>query len=619
MGSTGIAAASPPPAADWVRDARAWLLLAVLAAATTLAFWPSLHSTLIDEDFTFPAGEPADAWRPRQLWRLLADMRGSGFQPLTWATLCLDRVCWGLNPLGFHATNVTLHIGNCLLIYVLALRLFSFAGAAASCLRFSKLQHVGAFLAALLFALHPLRVEPVAWTAQRGVLLASLFVLLTVLFYCRAHSGGGRGWWAAALLCYAASLAAGPWGVTLPLVLLALDVYPLRRHARWRILAEKVPFVLLACVALVVATSVGSPGFLARLVLTAYGFFFYLWKTVWPDALLPIYESPQPLKLLTCPYLAAVGGIVVVGAVLAYVARRVPALVVAALCYVLLLLPPVMLLQTDLEQAGDRYSYLACVSCLLLLGAALARLLALSGREARAGTVVVVLLGLGVAGALGALSWRLGEVWRTPRTLWTYADRLAPRSALVAYQLGQQTERAGEYERAVQFYRAAAETRPNMIRAQLALGNALMQGLNYKDAATAYRRVLAAEPRNAEAHFLLGATLAAAGELSAAEQQLREAISLAPADVRPQRSLGHLLMMLKRWSEAVEAFRGALTIAPHDADLYYNLGRAYLQAGQTAEAMEAFQQTLRENPTNKLARRALDELAAPVATSRARE
>jgi tetratricopeptide (TPR) repeat protein len=351
-------------------------------------------------------------------------------------------------------------------------------------------------------------------------------------------------------------------------------------------------------------------GVVDRLALAGQGFFFYLWKVICPSGLLPIYELRLPLKLVSLDCAGAVvGTLIVVGAAVG-LARRAPALAVATMSYLLLLLPAVGLIQGAFEAAGDRYSYVASIPLMLGVGAGLFRLSQPPWPYARTAFLAAIIVGLPAACSWAVLTWRQCEVWRTPVTLWTYADKLAPRSGLVAYHLGRHFDRAGEPERAVQFYRAAVSAQPAMLAAQLSLANALMAVANPREAVAVYRRALGLRPRDAGVRFELGAALAAAGEFAEADEQLREAIALNPAEVRPRRSLGHLLMLLNRPAEAADAFRAALALTPHDADLYYNLGRACLRAGQSAEAGAAFRRALQEDPTHRLAQQALGELRA---------
>lgn len=633
----GHAPDEPPCAPCPVRDGRAWLCAVLLVGAVVVAFWPVLNSSVIDADLGFPPAETGPGFAPAQLGQVLADVRGARYSPLTWATLRVDSALWGLRPRGSHAVNLGLHAASAVLVYLLALGLLA-AAHRSPLSRHTAAQHAGALGAALLFALHPLRVEPVAWVMQRGVLLSAFLMLLTTLLYTRACASGKRRWLAAAIIGQACAVAAGPWGLALPLILLLLDVYPLRRgtapaHApptatraqtaglRWRIVLEKIVFAGVAgagfalCFWLDRSTVPHEPGALNRAALAAYGLVFYLWKTVCPWGLLPLYEFRTLRALLTPQFLAAVAGTLVLVVVVLRFGRRLPALTVAALSYVLLLLPAVALIQSDVEAAGDRYGYLPSVPVMLALGGGLAYLWNRRPPRAALLRAAVATLALTVAVVLGVLTWRQCGVWRTPLTLWAFTEQHDPNSGLASYRLARQYENSGEYERAVQFYRAAARLRPGMFAVQLGLGNALLQELNFKEAIAALRRAVSIAPRSGEARFLLGAALAAAGESDEAEQVLRQAAELDPQAVWPRRSLGHLLMICDRPAEAAEAFQAALAIAPHDADVHYNLGRAYWRAGRWEDAAAAFRQALREDPAHRLAAQALEQLATQPATA----
>src|SRR2546421_6839236 len=170
--------------------------------------------------------------------------------PVTWLTFGLDYALWGMNAFGYHLTNVLLHAANGVLVYVLALRLLQLTLTAAR----PGPVRVGAVVAALFFAVHPLRVESVAWVTERRDVLSALFYLLTVLAYLKACAADGpsrRRWRLASIGAYALGLLSKSLIMSLPLVLLVLDVYPLRRaRGRWRvILLEKLPYLGLAVAA----------------------------------------------------------------------------------------------------------------------------------------------------------------------------------------------------------------------------------------------------------------------------------------------------------------------------------------------------------------------------------
>lgn len=327
------------------------------------------------------------------------------YQPLTWLSFAADYAMWGMRPAGYHATSLVLHCVCAVVAYLIILRLLG-PGAL-----------VAAALAALLFALHPLRVEAVAWATERRGPLSSALALSSVLAYLyRAR------WLSVAL--FGLALLAKEFVFTLPLVLVILDVYPLRRRA-WR---EKIPFFVLgalgAAVAIAssahsgVARSLAEYGVLERVAQCFYGLAFYLEKTILPTGLSPIYSIPPELDPFAMRYV--VSAIVVIGLTAGLVAarRRFPAALAAWVVFVVILSPVLGLAQTGHQIAADRYTYLPAVAVSALVGSGLVKL----GRAAP----MAMLPMLPLLAALALLTWKQVGVWRDPETLWRHAVRVDP-------------------------------------------------------------------------------------------------------------------------------------------------------------------------------------------------
>ena len=605
-----------------LNDARLWLAVALVAAAVAVTFRPCLKSSF--------DGLPADSAA------LALDARGSRgpafttfvggrYQPLAQVSLALH------GSVASHVLGLILHAVTSVLVYVLGLMLLVSADSRISP-RPSAPAHVSAWLAALLFALHPLRAESLVWTTEQGILLSGFFAALTVVLYIQATKTAGRGvWFVLSVLSYGLSLLAGPAGVALPLVLVALDWYPLRRLGSDRagcgaavrgVWLEKVPFLLLGSAATVIglcAQSLAPPAFAApgsgslhRLGAGVYGCGFYLWKTVWPFGLLPIYEPQLPLDWLNLKYIGSAGCLVAGIALLAALGRRQPAITVAAVSYLGLVATSAVLLLGGAEEVADRYSYLPSMVIVLLIGGGLYRLWTAPDTQLRWLAGGLTLVGLAAAGVLAVQARQQCALWQTPQKLWTSVVENVPldepRSGVAYYLLGRERERELEPERAAQLYRAALGARPTLVEAQRELGEVLLGLGRYDEAVQALRRAVALAPGRAALHWRFGCALAAHGELQPAEAQLREAIDLAPEAIAFRNSLGHLLMITGRWDDAAEVFRGAVQIDPRDADLEYDLGRACAQGGHAAPAAEAYRRALALNPHHGLARRALEQL-----------
>src|SRR5207244_9128041 len=311
--------------------------------------------------------------------------------PLTWMTLGLDYVLWGMNPLGYHLTNLLLHAANAVFFYFVAFRILGLGLPDPGDRRQADLV-LSAGFAALVFAIHPLRVESVAWVTERRDVLSGLFYLSAILIYLRTCERGerGRGWYWAAVGLFACALLSKSMVVNLPVVLLILDVYPLRRlggASGWwseparRVYVEKIPFVLLAAAASAMAViaqlsaraavplaHLGVPG---RLAVSAYGLGFYLWKMAVPVNLSPLYEAPRTLNFGATPFLLSYGLVLTITAFVLALRRRVPGLPAAWLAYIVILLPVLGIVQSGPQIAADRYTYLAGLGWAILAGAGL--------------------------------------------------------------------------------------------------------------------------------------------------------------------------------------------------------------------------------------------------------
>src|SRR2546426_10837597 len=315
----------------------------VIAFSTFAAFLPALQNQFVSwDDATNFLDNPhyrGLAWSHlRWMWTTHL----GHYIPLTWMTFGLDYLLWGLNPVGYHLTSLLLHTANAVVFFFLVRRILTLALPSPS--ERGHALVVSAVFAALVFAIHPLRVESVAWVTERRDVLSGLFYLVTILMYLRACEGGARsrGWYWLSVAVFVCALLSKSMVVNLPVVLLILDVYPLRRLGGalgwWseparRIYVEKIPFVLLAAAASAIAlvslfsihaaASLAQLGVPSRLAISAYGLCFYLWKMILPVNLSPIYELPRTVSPWAMPFILSFGLAVAITAMVLTLRRRV--------------------------------------------------------------------------------------------------------------------------------------------------------------------------------------------------------------------------------------------------------------------------------------------------------
>lgn len=366
----------------------------MISLVTALVFWPAVSYDWLrfwDDGAHLIWNDAYKGLSPSHVWWMLHPFLGQ-WMPLTWLTWALDFTIWGLDPVAFHRENVLLHSLNAGLLFLIARHLLG--------------STVGALIAALFWAIHPMRVESVAWVNERRDVLSGFFFLLAILTYLKGVmpyppdrlrvpnlrdeereylDTGGRirltntRWLVVSVGCFTLAVLSKALAVSLPVILLLLDYYPLRRRA----FLEKVPYVAVAAVGTVMAfvalakMDVIAPlGWISledRVLIAAYSLWFYLTTTLWPTHLSPMYELTFTPHLFAWRYVMPLLG-VGVATWLAWTSRvRWPAWTVAWAAYAVMVLPVSGLFQNGYQLVALRYSYLAalplCVLAAGLLGA----------------------------------------------------------------------------------------------------------------------------------------------------------------------------------------------------------------------------------------------------------
>jgi protein O-mannosyl-transferase len=543
-------------------------LLASLAVAalTLVVFAPALgHGWLdYDDDQNFLGNPHYRGLGPAQLRWMLSGVIMGHWTPVTWLTHGLDYALWGMNPAGYHLGNLLLHAANAALFYALGRRLLAAAlpGAGAAPVR------LGALAAALLFSLHPLRAESVAWITERRDVLAALFGLLTVLAWLRAGASDGRPrrrWYLASIALFALGLLSKSMLVSLPLVLLVLDVYPLRRldaddwrsSAARRVLLEKVPYLLLAAstVAITSLTMRASvrvtplalypPA--ARLAMAAYGLVFYPVKTLAPLDLRPMYELPVRVSLLDPPFLAAVLAAVGLTVGLVVARRRWPAGLAAWVAYAVMLAPVSGLIHAGPQLVADRFAYLPSLALCLLVGAGVAQ----AARRSTLASVVPVVAAAWIVW-LGALTWWQVQLWRDTNTLFIYTLAVDPDCAWCHAQYGGALGNRGDLPGAIPHLQRAAELQPHRFRHQAYAGLALLRTGRAADGLPYLQRAVAMQPGNIDAVTNLGLALLEVGRAADAVPYLERARAARPDAPEPRLGLARASATLGRPLDGAE-------------------------------------------------------------------
>jgi len=497
------------------------------------------------------------------------------YMPLTWLSWAITYELFGLNPFGYHLGNLVLHSANAVLVFFLLRKLFlvgtekeSIAGR-----RNYLLWCCG--LGALLWAIHPLRVEPVVWVTDLVYCQALFFLLISMLCYldfCSPANPRKRRFYWCSVGAFAASLLSYQTGLGYLLVLVLLDFWPLRRidgagkgwwrtSAAMRLGLEKIPFAAVAGLVTVLTlvarfnpsgqqprpVSLAEFGIVERVIQAFYIWAYYIWKPWFPTGLSPVYTSLMSIKPMAPRFILSLLAVVALTILLGFKRRRWPLLWTLWICHLLLLIP-VLGLTEHPHYPNDRYSFIVSITWSVLAAAGLLNLWRLTAlRRLMAGVVVVILV------VLGVLSYRQSRIWQDGVRLHEYIIAELGNDALSAnlyLRLGRLHVKQGNDAKAADCFKRVLELSPNATDAHCDLGTLLQRQGKLEEAIGHYQAVLSFDPDDSNSHNNLGAALAAQGKLEEAVSHLNEALRLDPGSSSAHRNLARALALLGRTDES---------------------------------------------------------------------
>jgi len=604
-------------------EQRTWLVAIPLAVIVVAAFNPALHNGFVHWDdeknflenrFFRGLGAAQVKWAGTTFWVGV-------YQPLAWLLFEAQYTFWKLDARGYHLTSLILHAANAVVLYVLTVALLVRCPTD----RFVKnpwARSLGAGLATALFVVHPLRVEAVAWASCQPYLPCALFSMLSVLAYLgafRENSSPRKRWLVGSFVLFVAALLSKAVAVSLPAVLLILDVYPLRRlgdgPGRWfgpsarKALSEKVPFVLVSLVFMGLAIAAKPQSRLsiehydtsAGIAQACYGIWFYIVKTAVPVNLSAFYPVPREINWLAAPFLLSILATLGMSAGLFLRRRRWPGLLAVWVSYLVILAPNSGIIRISHQIAADRYSYMAMLGWVVLAAGCLCRLWHESSRG-RPGAIGIIALCLGVLVGLVAMTSDQCRTWRDTDTLWTHALNHGADSSYVAHHnLASILVGQGKFREAAAHYAEALRLWPEYAAAHNGLGAVLYWQGKLDAAAAQYAEALRLNPSDDMAHNNLGLVRSRQGKLAAAATHFAEALRLNPAYADAHANLGVVLFRQGKLEEAATHHALALELNPGSADEHNNLGGVLLRQGKLEAAAAQYTETLRLNPGHEMA------------------
>jgi tetratricopeptide (TPR) repeat protein len=603
--------------------------IALIVCATLAAYFPALRSSFIwnDSDYvTQPSLRSVGG-----LWRIWFEVGATQqYYPLLHSAFWLEHRLWGDSPLGYHLANVLLH-------------------AAASCLFVAVLRRLsapGAFFGGLIFALHPVCVESVAWISEEKNTLSTVFYLLSALVYLRwrerPEQAGGRDarprLYFFALALFILALLGKSVTATLPAALLVVIWWRQGRLDWRRDILPLVPWFAAGAAdglftAWVERTFIGAKGdafaltLLQRTLVAGRAVWFYLGKLFWPAKLIFIYPRWNVDATAAWQYLFPLAALALLAGLWACRGRsRAP--LAAALFFVGTLFPTLGFFNVFafiFSYVADHFQYLAALGVVALVAGAWGRWAASRPPAATPSIAAAALLAV-----LGILTWRqsrmyrdeiafyrttleqnpgswmghhnlgvlLAQAGRMPEAIAEYetALRIKPDDGLAEYDLGNALFKAGRTPEALEHYERALVLEPGYVKALYAVGSVLAQTGHIREAIDYYREAISINPAFPEAHYDLGNALLATGDLRGAIVEFGRAVQLQPNYVLALGHLGAALVQAGQYGDAVEYLVRSLAFDPGPAATHYNLGIALAQTNRLPEAVEQFQAAARLEP-----------------------
>jgi len=620
----------------------------LIAGITFLLYLPALQNNFVNWDDNINVYENINI-RSIDIaflkWVFSSEFPGL-WHPFTMFSFAIDYALWGLNPLGFHLTNILLHTINTALVFFVVARL----------IRVSSKQNslIAAAVTALLFGIHPLHVESVAWITERKGILCTFFYLLTLLSYFKyAFTDTKRKrftYYIFSIFLFLLALLSKPMAVSLPIVLLILDFYPLKRLSigkgfNAKALIEKLPFFILTVVFSLIAISAqGKAGALPTLeqypidlrILNAINSYItYLGKMILPLNLAPYYPFPFRLTLFHPIFIISLIVFTTITLLSVLTLKRdKPFLFTLWLYYIITLIPVIGIIKVGRFAMADRYAYFPSLAPFLLTGIGIGAIFNISSKKAAQISIISVLVIL--SGVLMNMTYRQIDVWKDSITLWSHQIELFPgRVAVAYYNRGFAYDDRGDYQKAIKDYNTAISIDPKSVisynnrgAAYIKIGNhqeaikdysmaislnskyaeaynnrgfAYSSLDNHQEAIKDYSMAISLNSKYAKAYNNRGNAYVSLGSYQEAIKDYSMAISLNSKYAKAYNNRGNAYVSLGSYQEAIKDYSMAISIDPWYAEAYYNRGDVYINSGKHQEALEDFNMAISLNPKLSLA------------------
>ena len=545
--------------------------------------------------------------------RVFTTTHFDGWAPITSISYMLDYQLYGLNSKGYLLTNLFFHIVNSLLLFFILSRMTSAIWQSA--------------FVAVVFALHPLNVESVAWVAERKNVLSTFFLLLTLWAYISYAEKPAAKRYSLVFLLFAFALMSKSMVVTLPFVLLLLDYWPLERFKLGRrerefkiaqkdkyfngekniskLILEKFPLLILSALCsittLILFEKNGEPvaqdpvSILTILTNVVIAYFEYLWKMLWPKGLAILYAHPGNTLAVWKGVLCGIA-LLVITTISIKLIRKAPYFVVGWFWYLGTLIPVIGFIPLGQHLIADRYTYLPLIGIFIIIAWGVPELLKewhyrKNVLKASAGILILTLM---------PITWIQVSQWKSSITVFKHAikvtDKKYPDFSVAHNNLGNALVAEGNNKEAISHYKMAIKLKPDYAKAYSNLGIALVAEGKNKEAISHYKMAIKIIPDYAMAYSNLGHSLVTEGKIEEAISHYNRAIKLNPDFDQAYNNLGIALVAEGKIEEAISHYKRAIKLNPDFAQAYNNLGNALVAEGKIEEAISHYKRAIKLNP-----------------------
>lgn len=527
------------------------------------------------------------------LYRLWCTTEPLDYFPLTYTALWLEWRLWGMNALGYHVVNVLLHALSAVFIWLVL----------------HRLKVPGACLASLIFAIHPVNVESVAWITERKNVLPMVFYMLSILLFLKFESNERLWLYGLSLGSFLLALLSKTSVVMLPFILLSCAWWQRGRIVR-KDLLRSVPFLSLSGILglvtiwfqykrVIISEIVRTDSFLSRLAGAAWAIWFYIYKAIIPYKLTFVYPRWQIDKSSIVSFLPV---LLLVGLLILFLRyqRRWGRAFLFGVGYFIVTLFPVLgffnIYFMKYSLVADHWQYTSIIGIIALLVGLGSYAYNSWWKAPRQLAIIVVFI---LIGLLSLQTWRQCHIYKDSETLWRDTISKNPDAYLAHLNLGVLLAHQGNFKEAMRHYSEALRIKPNNAKAHINLGVALERQSKLEEAISHYSKALVIKPNYAEAHYNLGVALGRQGNFTEAMHHYSKALRLKPNHAEAHNNLGNALARQGRLEEAMSHFSEALKIKPEYAEAHYNLGVALVRQGNFKDAINHFSEALKIKPDFK--------------------